>query len=85
MNYLSPCFDGTRMFVFSPVGNSSSHTKAKSIDGMNKRYDGHVWTKIHTTTANKDLDFILCSSTFVGHLQGVQQTSPINDIDGFTK
>ena len=45
VNFLPPRFDGNRMFVLPPVGGSSSHTKAKSMDGMDKCYDGHVWTK----------------------------------------
>jgi hypothetical protein len=44
VNFLPPRFEGNRMFVLSPVGVLPSHTNAKSMDGMNKRYDGHVWT-----------------------------------------
>ena len=42
VNFFPPLFDGNRMFVLPPIGVSSSHTKANSMDGMNKRYDGHV-------------------------------------------
>ena len=42
VSFLPPCFDGNHMFVFPPVGVSSSHTKAKSMDSMDKHYDGHV-------------------------------------------
>ena len=85
------------MFVLPPVGVSSSLTKAKSMDGMDKRYDGHVWTKTQTTNITNDMGLVFCSSTCVGHLQcqnpqydylqRVHRTSPVNEIDfdGFTK
>jgi hypothetical protein len=34
---------------------SSSQTKAKSLDGMDKQYDGHVWTKTQTTNITNDV------------------------------
>jgi hypothetical protein len=49
VNFLPPRFDGNVMFVLPPVGVCASHTKAKYMDGMDKRYDGHVWTKTQTT------------------------------------
>ena len=55
VNFLPPRFDGNVMFVLPPVGPSASHTKAKSMDGMDKRYDGHVWTKTQTTNITNDL------------------------------
>ena len=42
VKFMPPRFDGNRMFVLPPIGVSSSHTKAKSMDGMDKCYDGHV-------------------------------------------
>ena len=35
-------FDGDVMFVFSPVSGSTIHTKARSMDGMDKCNDDHV-------------------------------------------
>ena len=42
VDFMPPLFYDNRMFVLPQVGASSSHTKAKFIDGMEKRYDGHV-------------------------------------------
>ena len=42
VNFLPPHVDGNRMFVLPPVGVPSSHTKARTMDGVDKRYDGHV-------------------------------------------
>jgi hypothetical protein len=55
VNFLPPCFDKNRMFVLPPVGGLSSHTKAKSMEGMDKGCDGHVWNKTQTTNISNDL------------------------------
>ena len=66
------------------------------MDGMDKRYDGHVWTKTQTTNINNDLGLVFRSSICVGHLechnphcnylQRVHPTSLVNDTEfhGFT-
>ena len=92
VNFLPPRFDGNQMFV-PPIGISSFHTKAKSMDGMDKRYDGHVWTKTQTTNITNGLGLAFCSSSCVGHLechnpacdylQRVHRTSTVNDTDFF--
>ena len=69
VNYLPPCLDGPCIFVLPPVGASSSQAKAKSMEGMDNRYDSNVWTKTQTTNISKDLGLPFCSSTCVGHLQ----------------
>lgn len=97
VSYLPPRFDGTRMFVLPPPSASASTTKAKSMDGMDKYYDGHVWTKTQTTNISNSEGLTFRSSACVGHLQccnkncdflqRVHRTSKFNDIefDGFTK
>ena len=42
VNYLPLHFDGPCMFVLPLVGASSFQAKAKSMEGMDKRYDSHV-------------------------------------------
>ena len=97
VNFLPPRFDGNRMFVLPSIGVSSSHTKAKSMDGMDKRYDGHVWTKTQITNITNDIGLAFRLSTCVGHLecqnphcdylQRAHRTSLVNDtnFDGFIK
>jgi hypothetical protein len=43
--------------------------QAKLLDGMDKHYDGHVWTKTQTTNITNDFGFSFRSCTCVGHLQ----------------
>ena len=89
--FLPPCFDGDVIFVFPPVNASAS-----TMDGMDKRYDGHVWTKIQSTNITNNLGLTFRSSICVGHLQcqnphcdylhRAHRTSSVNDtnFDGFT-
>ena len=97
VNHLAPCFDGTQSFVLPEAEVSSSQSRTKSMDGMDKQYDGHVWTKTQTTNITNDVGLAFCSSTCVGHLQcqnpscGYLQRAhripQVNDMefDGFTK
>ena len=67
--FLPPRFDGDFMYVLPLVSNSALHSKARSMDGMDKRYDGHVWIKTLTTNISNNLNLIFRSSICVGHLQ----------------
>jgi hypothetical protein len=97
INHLLPRFDGTQLFVLPAAKVSSSQTRAKSLDGMDKQYDGHVWTKIQTTNIKNDVGFAFHLFTNVGHLQYqnpscnylqcTHHTSKVNNTEfkGFTK
>jgi hypothetical protein len=97
VSYLPPRFDGTYMFVLPSVTDSASQTKARSMEGMDKRYDGHVWTKTQTTNITNSFGLAFRSSACVGHLQcqnlncdylhRVHRSSKLNEIDfiGSTK
>src|SRR6202022_2803125 len=69
VNHLPPRFDGTQLFVLPAAEASSSQTRAKSLQGRDKQYDGHVWTKTQTTNITNDVGLAFRSSTCVGHLQ----------------
>ena len=62
-------FDGAIIFELSPVGHTASRSQAKSMQGMDKRYDGHVWTKTITTNITNDFGLSFRSSSCVGHLR----------------
>ncbi len=97
VNHLPPRFDGTQLFVLPAAEVSSSQSRAKSMHGMDKQYDGHVWTKTQTTNISNDVGLAFRSSTCVGHLQcqnpscdylqRAHRTSKVNDteFEGFTK
>ena len=69
VEFLPPTYDGDVLFVLPAMGSSSSHSKAKSMFGMDKRYDGHVWTKTVTTNISNVFDLSFRSSSCVGHLR----------------
>ena len=97
VNHLPPRFYGTQLFVLPVAEVSSSQSRAKSLDGMDKQYDGHVWTKTQTTNITNVDGLAFCSSTCVGHLQcqnpssdypqRAHRASMVNDMqfEGFTK
>ena len=68
VEFLPPTYDGDVLFVLSAMSSSSSHSKAKSMFGMDKHYDGHVWTKTVTTNISNVLDLSFRSSSCVGRL-----------------
>jgi hypothetical protein len=63
VNHLPPRFDGTQLFVLPAAEVSSSQSRAKSLDGIDKQYDGHVWTKTQTTNILISLHSSRYSST----------------------
>jgi hypothetical protein len=97
VHHLPPRFDGTQLFVLPATEVSSSQTRAKSLDGMDKQYNGHVWTKTQTTNITNNVGLAFRSSTCVGHLQcqnpscdylqRAHRTSKVNDteFEGYTK
>jgi hypothetical protein len=50
VDYLPPCYNGDVIFEFPPVGDHGHNTKAKQLRGMDRRYDGHAWSR--TITSN---------------------------------
>ena len=66
-DFLSPRFDGDVIFVFPPVSASTSTSKAKAMEGMDKRYNGHVRTKTQSTNITNKLNLTFRSSICVGH------------------
>ena len=97
VEFLLPTYDGDVLFVLPATSSSSSHSKAKSMFGMDKRYDSHVWTKTVTTNISNILDLSFQSSSCVGplrcenplceYLERAHRTSSNNDteFEGVTK
>ena len=69
VEFLPPIYDGDVLFALPAMGTSSLLSKAKSMFGIDKRYDGHVWTKTVTTNISNVLDLSFWSSSCVGHLR----------------
>ena len=69
VEYLPAEFDGAVIFELPPAGHTAARSQAKSMQGMDKRYDGHVWTKTITTNITNDFGLSFRYSGCVGHLR----------------
>ena len=69
VDFLPPSFNEDVIFILPPTLPSAVQKNAKSMEGMDKRYDGHMWTKTMTTNISNTLGLSFRSSNCVGHLQ----------------
>ena len=76
VGYLPAVFDGPVLFELPPAALGASRSQAKSMQGMDKRYDGHFWTKTITTNITNDLGLSFRSSTCVGWLRCINKDCP---------
>jgi hypothetical protein len=93
MQFLPPTFNGDVMFELPPVDTSGPF---HMMHGMDKRHDGHAWTKTVTSNIKSDMSLTFHTSTCIGHLRcenqdceytsRIHRTSPVNEWewDGFT-
>jgi hypothetical protein len=84
------------MFELPPVDTSGFQTPAKLMYGMDKRHDGHAWTKTVTSNIKSDTSLSFRTSTCIGHLRcenqdceytsRIHRTSLVNEREwiGFT-
>ena len=66
---LPPSFNGNVIFVLPAISKSSSQSQAKLLQGMDKRHDGHAWTRTVTTHIMNDMGLSFRMSSCLGHLQ----------------
>ena len=97
VEFLPPIYDDDVLFILPAIGTSSLLSKVRSMFGIDKHYNGHVWTKTVTTNMSNVLDHSFPSSSCVGHLrcenllceylERAHQTSSNNDteFEGVTK
>ena len=65
---LPPKFNGDVIFELPPVSMSHMSTYAKGMSGMDKRHDGHVWSKTMTTNITNSQGLTFKTSSCLGHL-----------------
>jgi hypothetical protein len=93
VKFLPPTFNGDVLFELPPVDTSGPF---HMMHGMDKRHDGHAWTKTVTSNIKSDMSLTFRTSTCIGHLRcenqdceytsRIHRTSPVNERewDGFT-
>jgi hypothetical protein len=96
VDYLPPVFNGDIVFKFPSIHSSSTSSQAGLMVGMDKRHDGHVWTRISTSHIKNNMGLAFRSASCIGHLRcdnqdckylsHVHRTSLVNEMewDGFT-
>jgi hypothetical protein len=96
VDYLPPVYNGDVVFEFPSVRSLSVSSQAGLMVGMDKRHDGHVWTRTCTSHIKNDMGLMFRSASCIGHLysdnpdcgylRNVHRTSQMNEMewDGFT-
>jgi hypothetical protein len=69
VDYLPLVFNGDVIFEFPSIRSSSISFQAGLMVGMDKRQDGHVWTRTSASHIKNDMGLTLCSASYVGHLR----------------
>jgi hypothetical protein len=93
MKFLPSTFNGDVFFELPPVDTLGPF---RMMHGMDKRHDGHAWTKTVTSNIKSDMSLTFRTSTCIGHLRcenqdckytsRIHRSSPVNERewDGFT-
>jgi hypothetical protein len=55
VDYLPPVFNGDVVFEFPSIRSLSASSQAGLMVGMDKRHDGHVWTRTNTSHIKSDM------------------------------
>lgn len=69
VKYLPPIFNGFVMFELPPLSPTADVKIGRLLDGMDKKYDGHVWCKTKTTNIKNDVGLTFRRAVCVGHIQ----------------
>jgi hypothetical protein len=69
VDYLPLRYDGDVIFEVPPLGDHGQNTKAKQLRGMDRRYDGHAWSRTITSNIHNDLKLLFRTSSCLGHLR----------------
>ena len=91
VEFLPPRFDGDVIFELPPIGNSATLSQARLLRGMDRRHDGHAWTRTITSNIKNDMGLTFRTSSCSGHLRcsnvdceyitRVHRTSVANEIE----
>jgi hypothetical protein len=96
VDYLLPVFNGDIVFEFLSICSSSASFHTKLMVDMDKRHNGHVWTRTSTSHIKNDMGLTFRSTSYKGHLycdnqdceylSRIHRTSLVNEMewDGFT-
>ena len=69
VQFLPSQFDGDVVFELPPICGRVHSSGARSMEGMDKRYDGHTWCRTTTSNIHNTFGLKFRRSTCVGHLR----------------
>ena len=69
VDFLPSIYNGDIIFELPPVAARATSSKAKSLQGMDKKYDGHCWCFTKTSNISNDMGLTFQRSSYAGHLR----------------
>lgn len=69
VKYIPTTYDGDVIFLLPPLPSGLPATYGKSLDGMDKVYDGKPWCTTKTSNIRNDCSLIFRRSVCAGHLE----------------
>ena len=69
VDFLPSIYNGDIIFELPPLAARATSSKAKSLQGMDKKYDGHCWCLTKTLNISNDMGLTFRRSSYAGHLK----------------
>ena len=69
IDFLPSIYNGGIIFELPPIAAGATSSKAKSLQGMDKKYDGHCWCLTKTSNISNDMGLTFRRSSCAGHLR----------------
>ena len=69
IDFLPSIYNGDIIFKLPPLAAGATSSKAKSLQGMDKKYDGHCWCLTKTSNISNDMGLTFRRSSCAGHLR----------------
>ena len=69
VDFLPFIYDSDIIFELPPLATGASSSKAKNLEGIDKKYDGHCWCLTKTSNISNDMGLIFQRSSCAGHLR----------------
>ena len=91
VDFLPPTFDGDIVFELPPLGDIPQSSKSGHLYGMDKKHDGHAWTRTVTSHIKSEfqltfrtsscLGYLRCTNSLCDYLKRSNRISPSNETE----
>ena len=69
VDFLPSIYDNDIIFELPPLAVGASYSKAKNLQGMDKKYNGHCWCVTKTSNISNDMGLTFRRSSCTSHLR----------------